>query len=306
MTLDPSAELLLEAVETAGLPRIETLDAPTARSLFDGRVAVAVADIESIVHRTIPGPAGEIPVRVYRDRPNGEPCPIVLHIHGGGWVINTLDDYDGVCTLLAKLTGAVVVSVDYRLAPEHRYPAAVDDSEAAARWVIANADEIGGDPSRLAVMGDSAGGNLSAAVAQTLRDEGTPLRAQVLVYPATDNTLTDSESYIENGDGYILTNAAMVWFLGHYAPDESRRSEPRCSPMLGNLEGLAPAFVLNAGYDPLRDDGRAYTKALRAAGVDVVEVEYPGQVHSFFRYVGLMPESKDAIEKVAEFLATRL
>lgn len=299
--------MLIQAAAELGLPRLPTISPKTARELYDTRTAVVEPPpIHETRDVTIPGPAGDLQLRIYTPQPAAG-APVIIFFHGGGWVFGTIDTHDAACRLLANETQAVVVSVDYRLAPEDPYPAAVDDCEAATRWVVENAAELGVDGSRVAVAGDSAGGNLAAIVAQTMRDEGGPkIAAQVLVYPVTDLSLTNSESYIRNAEGYILTQEAMVWFIDHYTPDPTDRRTPRCSPAYNNLEGLPPTLIITAEYDPLLDDGTAYAEALSVAGVHTELIEYPGQVHSFFTQVGVLDDASDAIRRSATFLADHL
>lgn len=300
--------MLIQAAIALELPQVQTLDPETARLHYDHRTdAIEPPSIHAIDDRTIPGPGGEIPIRIYRPVSAADVAPVVMFFHGGGWVFGTLDTHDAACRLLANSTEAVVVSVDYRLAPEAPFPAAVDDCEAATAWVAEHANELGVDPTRIAVAGDSAGGNLAAIVAQTGRDgRGPAIAAQVLVYPATDLALTDSPSYIRNADGYLLTRDAIVWFIDHYAPTVSDRTTARCSPAYGTLNGLAPAFVLTAEYDPLLDDGNRYADALTNAGVTTELVEFAGQVHSFFTQVGIVDDSAAAISRIATFLERHL
>src|ERR1700691_2510492 len=248
------------------------LDPEDFRLLF--RTSLGILDTaaagdpaEDVEDRTVPGPGGDIRIRIYR--PEGaESAPLVTFFHGGGWVIGDIDTHDGSCRILSRRTGAVVVSVDYRLAPEHPFPAALDDCDAAVTWVAGQAEDLGGDPGRLAVAGDSAGGNLAAAVTLRARERGGPaIAAQPLVDPAVDFT-TVRPSELSTGEGYLLTAAAMHWFAAQYLGDHDP-SDPRASPLLADLTGLPPAVVATAEFDPLRDEGRAYADALRDAGVAV-------------------------------------
>jgi len=237
------------------------------------------------------------------------PRPVLVYFHGGGWVIGDLETHDATVRALAAASGVTIVSVDYRLAPEHPFPAAIDDCMVAVRWVAepSTAAELAIDPSRMAVGGDSAGGNLAAVVAQQLRDTGPPLRFQLLVYPATDMHFSHS-SIDENADGYFLTKADMAWFRGHYCCDEDW-SDPRISPLLATDEavrGVAPALVITAEYDPLRDEGEAYVAKLQAAGVDAKASRYDAVIHGFFSMSDLVPEGKAAIDEAAEALRAAL
>ena len=290
MPLDPGLKLVLDQLAATPGPQLHELPVAQARIFFDQmqlpRPEVKIAAVED---RRIPGPAGEIPVRIYR--PEGKaPLPALVYFHGGGWVIGSIETHDGSCRDLANRAGCVVVSVDYRLAPEHRYPAAAEDCLAATRWVAENAAALGADPKRIAIGGDSAGGNLAAVVALMARDRrGPPLRFQLLIYPVTDADLTRA-SYRENAEGYLLTTKAMEWFWGHYVPDAAQRKEPYAAPLQAkDLAGLPPAFVITAQYDPLRDEGEAYAKRLQQAGVRTALKRYEGAIHGFFA-MGLLAE----------------
>ena len=258
-----------------------------------------------VTDRSIPGPAGDISVRLYLP-PDGEsPHSLVVFFHGGGWVIGGLDSHDALCRDLAAGTDSGVLSVDYRLAPEHPFPAAVDDSWAALRWAQDHATELGLDSARLAVAGDSAGGNLAAVMALLARDHQLPLRLQLLTYPATDFSCR-RPSVTENGSrGYLLTEAGMDWFEGHYAPD---RNDWRASPMLApDHRNLAPAMVQTCEYDPLRDEGNDYAATLRSAGVPVVSRCYPGLIHGSLSFSAHLPAARimldDACQAIREALA---
>lgn len=300
MTIHPSLVPVLDLV--AALPPIEALSPDEARERMRQRPPTAEPEpITSVVERVIPGPAGDLPVRAYRPTDDDRPLPVVAFFHGGGWVLGDLDTHDHVTRALANRSGALVVSVDYRLAPEHRWPAAVDDAEAATRWLAAHADELGGDPGRLAVAGDSAGGNLAAVVARRWRDarragEDLPaLAAQLLTYPVTDCDL-GTDSYQRNGDGFLLTRASMAWFWDHYVPDPAHRAHPDASPLRAHdLTDLPPAAVVTAGHDPLLDEGAAYARALADAGVDVVHRRYDDMVHGFVSMLGLVDAADHAL-----------
>jgi acetyl esterase len=247
----------------------------------------------------VPGPAGEIPIRVYTPAGDG-PKPVIMYFHGGGWVIGDLDVCDNPVRRIANRTGAVVVSVDYRLAPEHTYPAAFDDCYAATAWVSEHAAELGGDPARIATCGDSAGGNLAAAVAIAARDrQGPPLAAQLLIYPVTDFNFTTG-SYEENGDGYLLTKGSMQWFWAHYLGAQELGKDPfACPARADNLVGLPPTFIATAEFDPLRDEGEAYAATLRAAGVHVTAKRYDGMLHGFAWTLGATPSGAVLIDDLA-------
>jgi acetyl esterase len=250
----------------------------------------------------IPGAAGPLRARIYRPDAEG-PLPTVVFIHGGGFVLGDVETHDNQCRTLANELGAVVLSTDYRRAPEERFPAALDDALAATRWAAEHVDELGGDPAKLAVAGDSAGGNLAAVVAQQARETGPALAGQLLIYPGTD-FVTRHPSEEENAEGYFLTLADMEWFADHYTGDADR-SDPRLSPGLStDLTGLPPAVIATAEYDPLRDQGNAYADALEAAGVPVVKRCYPGLIHGFFDLSALSPAAAAAVREVcADFRA---
>jgi acetyl esterase len=255
--------------------------------------------------RKIPGPAGEILVRVYT--PVGEyPLPVVGYFHGGGWAIGSLDSFDTVVRALANAACAIVVSVDYRLAPEHPFPAAVDDCLAATRWLAASASSLGGDPRRLALAGDSAGANLATVVARRLRDEGdSPVRFQALIYPATDARL-NTPSYRDFAEGYGLTALSMKRFWGLYL-DGSDAADPDASPVrAADLAGLPPAYVLTAEADILRDEGEAYAERLREAGVDVTLRRFAGATHGFWRWQAKVALSRRAVREVGAALREAL
>jgi acetyl esterase len=262
------------------------------------RDPATLAQVRAVEEATVPGPAGDIPVRIYRPEADG-PVPTIVFFHGGGFVIGDLDTHDDHARLLCRDVEAVVVSVDYRLAPEHKFPAGHDDCLAATRWVADHVDRLGGDGARIAVAGDSAGGNLSAAVALAAREEGPALAAQLLLYPGVDfDEESDHPSRVENAEGYFLTAEDMLWFGEHYLPGDDARRDPRASVLHApDLAGLPPAVVATAEYDPLRDEGEAYAAALEQAGVPVVLRRYDGLIHGFF---GLGPVSPAAAAAVAE------
>ena len=253
-------------------------------------------EVTNVEDRAIPGPAGDIPVRIYT--PAGEaPYPILVYYHGGGWVIGDLETSDGISRAFANAASCIVVSVDYRLAPEHKFPAAVDDAFAALNWVAEHAAEIGGDPSRIAAGGESAGANLTAVIAQLAKDAGGPrLAYQLLAYPVT-NFAFDTESYQKNGDDYYLTEESMRWFWGLYLNDEAEGVDPKASPLLsGDVSGLPLGIVITPEYDPLRDEGEAYGMRLQEAGIDFEIWRAEGMIHDFLGMTNILPEAKDAIE----------
>ncbi len=242
-----------------------------------------------VVDRRVPGPAGDIPVRIYRRYGLPESAPAIVYLHGGGWVNGDLDTHDGSCRLLADESECIVVAVDYRLAPEHPFPAAIDDAVAAYRWVHQHALDLSIEPGRVGVMGDSAGGNLAAVIAQVTRDTDVPPpTAQCLVYPATDAHLREP-SHELFADGFFLTREAILWYRDQYLPDASDWDSPLASPIeQADLSGLAPALVVTAGFDPLRDEGRRYAERLADAGVATRYRCYDDMVHGFFG-MGILP-----------------
>ena len=307
MAVDPAVQMLLDQLEEAGGPDISEQTPEEARAMIEGFAMMQLGAPEPAVmfDRTVPGPAGEIPVRVYAAE--GDNLPVLVFYHGGGWVVGNIDSHDGTCKqLLAELGEAIVVSVDYRLAPEHKYPAAADDCYAVAAWAAENAEQIGGDGGRLAVCGDSAGGNLSAVVAQMARDRGGPsIAAQVLHVPVTDHNY-EWPSYSENAEGYLLTRASMVWFWDHYLPNEDAGQEAYASPYrAADVSNLPPALVQTAEYDPLRDEGEAYGERMREAGVEVEVHRYDGNIHDPFMMFAVNPAGVEALKEAAAFVSAR-
>ena len=304
MPLDPKVKAFLDQLAAVEAPPLNSLPVSDARQALEAMVAMqgepeAVARAED---RRVTGPDGDVPVRVYVPQAKG-PLPILVYFHGGGWVIGSITSHDGVCRALANRAGAIVVSVDYRLAPEHRFPAAAEDSYAATRWIADHAVKLGGDPNRIAVGGDSAGGNLAAVVALIARDRGGPrLVHQLLVYPVTDGGL-DTPSYQENADGYFLTRDMMAWFWDHYVPNRADRENQYCSPLRArDLKGLPSATVLTAEFDPLRDEGERYAARLKEAGVPTTMTRYEGVVHGFFGMSVLFDQARAAIDQAAAAL----
>jgi acetyl esterase len=262
---------------------------------------VPIAEIEEM---EIPGSRRGIPIRVYRPRESG-PLPALVFYHGGGWVIGNLDTSDNLCRMLSNRASAVVVSVDYRLAPEHRFPAAVDDSYAALEWVSGNADRLDVDPSRIAVGGSSAGGNLAAAVALKARDtEGPNLAYQVIIYPATNLFDLTTASHRHFASGYGLTREHVEFFRESYLPEVADRKSPYASPLLAeSLEDLPPAIVITAGFDVLRDEAIAYAERLEASGVATIRAHYPSMIHGFVTMDRVFGEAEDAIDEAAAALS---
>jgi acetyl esterase len=303
MPVDPQIAGLLEFLAAAGAPMYEGTPQQAReafRSLAVGaRPAGSVVPVGSVEELSIPGPAGDLGARVYRPTADG-PLPTVVLFHGGGWVIGDLETHDNMARSICRDCDAVVVSVDYRLAPEAPFPAAVEDAVAATLWVADHLADLGGNE-KLAVAGDSAGGNLAAVVAQQLRDAGGPtLAAQLLVYPTTD-VLGEYVSRTENGEGYFLDLPTMGWFMEQYAADPAQHADPRLSPLrAASLADLPPAVVVTAEFDPLRDEGDAYAEALRAAGVRVESWCFEGMIHGF---IDMGPHSAAAQKAVDETCA---
>jgi acetyl esterase len=269
-----------------------------------GRSTATIAGAED---RRIPGPGGEVPVRIYTPTGTG-PFPALCFFHGGGFVLGDLKTHDGVCRELAAGAGCVVVAVDYRLAPEHAYPAAPDDCEAAVRWTAQNAAELNIDAARLAVGGESAGGNLSAVVAQRLRDRGGPaLVGQMLVYPAVRLSGEPTASMLANAEGYFLEVKDMEWFMNHYFGDDMANAAlVDASPGFAqDLSGLPPALVITAEFDPLDDDGQFYAAELRNAGVDTTLTRYEGAIHGFWNFFGILKLGRAAMDESIAWLRSR-
>jgi acetyl esterase len=305
MPMHPQAQTVLDVMSEFGLVIDESTDPATIRRAIEAFATAGGDAAEPVAHvedGTVPGPAGEVPVRVYRPRDETE-LPVLIWFHGGGWTIGSLETHDNTCRSLANAVGCVVISVGYRLAPEHRFPAAVDDAFAATRWVAQHTAEVGGDPRRIAVGGDSAGGNLAAVVSLLARDAGGPdLAFELLVYPVCDHEF-ESPSMHENATGYFLELESMRWFYNQYLRDERDGADWRFSPARAtDLAGLPPAFVLTAEFDPLRDQGEAYARRLEAAGVPVEARRYDGVFHGFFGMRDLMDPAREAFDDVTKAL----
>lgn len=295
MPLHPKSKELLDQLAAAGMPPIGSLPPKDTREAFAGISAfngpqVPMARVEE---RAIPGPNGEIPLRIYTPT-SGSSFPVIVYLHGGGWVIGDFETHDGICRHLAKEASAVVVAVGYRLAPEHKFPAAPEDCYAATAWVAAHAAEIGGDAKRIVVGGDSAGGNLTAAVCLMARDrKGPKIAYQLLIYPVTDHSF-ETPSYRENAMGYLLEKNSMTWFWGHYLSDAKDGENPYASPLRAkDLKGLPPAHLITAEFDPLRDEGEAYGKRLQEAGVPVQMKRYDGLIHGFAMMTGFFDQARE-------------
>jgi len=312
--LHPQARALLDLMLARQVPPTHTLPVAEARALYKNRRSFtqpAPPDVASVTELQADGPHGPIALRHYR--PLGSHAqavlPALVFFHGGGWVIGDLDTHDTLCRQLANGSGCAVVSVDYRMGPEHRFPAAVDDSTAATRWVQRHAADLRIDAARVAVGGDSAGGNLAAVVALALRDDAAgapPLAFQLLIYPATD-MLRRAPSHTANGQGYLLTADTMRWFHDHYIADAGDDLDWRASPLFHpDLGRLPPAFVLTAGYDPLRDEGLQYSQALTLAGTRATHVCFARQIHGFILMGRVIDEADAAVEVCAARLRSAL
>jgi acetyl esterase len=306
--LDPQIQAMRDQRERDNVPPLYTMSLAEARAedlasiRASGGEPEAVHEVTSL---TIPGPGGELPLRLYR--PAGDrPLPVLCYFFGGGWVLGAIDTADGVSRSLANSSGALVAVAGYRLAPEHPFPAAIDDCYATVRWVAEHADEIGADPARLAVGGDSAGGNLAAAVALRARDSGGPaLAGQLLVYPNTDQ-LADDESMRAADDPFLFNRHSVAWYRQHYLTDPGDVASPLASPLRAeSLAGLPPALVITAEFDPLRDQGEAYARRMAGEGVQVELSRYPGMAHGFFTMAGTVDASRAAIAQAASWLRAR-
>jgi acetyl esterase len=301
MALDVNVRALLDQMKAAALPKLWELAPPAARAAMRSRLLngkeTPVGKIENL---KIPGPAGDIALRVYTPLDAKDALlPGLVFFHGGGFVIGDLDTHDDLCRCLANGSSCRVVAVDYRLAPEHPFPAAVEDCWTAMKWIAEHASDFG-IAGPIAVGGDSAGGNLAAVVAQLAKAEGPKIAFQLLIYPVTQLGGPEMPSMAENAKGYFLERESMQWFTRMYCPDAAQRSDPRLSPLIArDLSGLPPAYVATAGFDPLRDEGRAYADKLDAAGVSVTHVNYPGMIHGFFSLRGLIPKAREAVAAAA-------
>ena len=306
--LDASAAQVLALVRLANRPSYETLSPAEARQMYrDARSAVSPdpPEVASVRDLSAPGPGGEIPLRLYRGAGTDPAAalPVLMFFHGGGWVIGGIDTHDVVCRWLANAAECAVVSVDYRLAPDAKFPAALDDCLAATNFVVAQAASLGIDGSRVAVGGDSAGGNLAAVVCLHARDHGGPqLRMQVLLYPATEFAMSHP-SHATRGEGYVLTTKLMVWFRGQYLRSAVDMADWRASPLRAeSFSGLPPAYVVTAGFDPLCDEGEDYARRMAAAGGRVTVKTLPGQIHGFMTMGRLIPEAAIAAQEAGQAL----
>ena len=310
MPLDPQVQGLIDAMAQmqGDAPKMSEQPPEVGREAYRG-LALLLGDpqpVADVVDRTIPGPAGDLPVRIYRPTGDG-PTGTLVFLHGGGGVIGDLDSHDHLCRLLCDRAGVAVMAVDYRLGPEDPFPAAVDDAWAAVTWAADHADDLGGDAARLAVGGDSAGGMLAAVVALMARDAGGPALAfQLLVYPWVDMGM-GFPSIDENGEGYLLTKDTMLWFRRNYAGDDAPVDDWRASPLrAASHTGLPAALIITAEYDPLRDEGMAYAARLQAEGVDARLANYEGQVHTFVQLAPILAGGMRAVDEAAASLRAHI
>lgn len=303
MPVDPQIQALLDM--GTGVPATNTLSVSEARAQYEARVRIMApaAAVAAVTERTIAGPGGDLRLRIYRPVGQG-PFPLLAFFHGSGFVLCSLNTHDGMCRNLCAGAGCVVVSVDYRLAPENKYPAGLDDCVFATHWIAEHAGELGGSADRLAVCGDSAGGNLAAAAALRIRDEGGPsIIGQLLIYPVANYHTPGTPSYRENADSYGLTRDTMIWFWDHYLTDPSEAAHPYVSPLRArDLSGLPPALVVTAEYDPLRDEGEHYAEKLRTAGTPAITSRWDGMNHGFFFWVGRVDKAAEAMAESCQWL----
>lgn len=307
--IDPEARAYLDWMQSLALPTLAEQGPEEARRLNRLRVPMVAGEPEPVARIEdirMPGPQGPIAGRVYAPS-QGQPLPALLYMHGGGWVIGDIDSHDSFCRALARRAGCLVLSIDYRLAPEHRFPAAVEDAWAGLVWLHENAAAIGANPDRLAVGGDSSGGNLAAVIARWARERGGPrIAAQLLIYPVTNYDL-DAPSYTTVGTGYGLTRESMRWYWGQYLADPSDGVSPDASPLrASDLTGLAPALVITCELDPLASEGIAYAAALGAAGVPVEHIHEPDMIHGYIRQAGVIGRARKSWDDCARFLRREL
>lgn len=309
MPLDPKARALLTAIVAAGDPEVQFLSATEARDLVHSRyekLNLPCREVENITDKIIPGPGGDLLLRIYTPKGSG-PFPVLVFIHGGGWVLFRPKHYDSVCTHLCTGASCLVVSVDYRLSPETKFPGALDDCMEALRWVSLYAGSLNGDPSRIIISGDSAGGNLAAAAALRNRDEKGPgLLAEVLIYPVTAWYEPPTTSFKEFAGGFSLTAESLFWFWDQYLNSRDQSADPYAVPMNAlDLSGLPETLVLVSGYDPLRDEGMLYAGKLSNSGVKTTFLDYDGMIHGFLSYLGILGQAEKAITEISEWMLKR-
>lgn len=305
--LHPQVRTVLEMMDAQGGPPMESMEPAQFRQNRKEAMAAlrgAPQPLARVEDLAIPGPGGDLPIRVYANDTGGV-RPALVYFHGGGFLMGDLDSHDGVCRALAKDSGAVIVAVDYRLAPEQQFPAGVDDAYAATCWVAANAERLGIDARNISLGGDSAGGNFATVVAMRCRDAGGPaLAVQVLIYPVVDMSSFETGSHREFGEGYMLTRSGMQYCTRYYLANPELARHPEVSPLLASdLTGLPPALIITAEFDPLRDEGEAYARRLEQAGVPVTLHRYDGMIHGFVSMHGIIPDGRTAIREAAEAIA---
>ena len=302
MPLDPQVVQVMEAMAALGLPPADTVSPEEARANAKLRKRSPGPEVAKVEDRTIPGPDSDVPVRIYTPEGSG-PFPILVWFHGGGWVVGDLESADGSARNLCVGGQCVVVSVDYRLAPDAKFPGPAEDCWAATTWAVDNAARINGDPTRLAVGGDSAGGNLAAVMALMSADRGGPeIALQLLIYPVTDVNF-NTVSYSDNAEGYSLTKVGMQWYWEHYLENDADALNPYAAPLQAeSLVGQPPALVITAEFDPLRDEGEAYAKRLTEAGVATTVTRYDGMIHGFFSMTAVVDKSQQAMDQASAAL----
>jgi acetyl esterase len=303
----PEVGALLDELIAAGRPSSRTLPLPDGRRNFDEMIdpLTDYPEVGAVEDRTIPVDGRDVPVRIYRPAERARPG-VSVFFHGGGWVFGDLQSHDGICRSLTRNSGITTVAVHYRRAPEHPFPAGLEDAAGVVRWLAAHGGEIGVDARPLAVVGDSSGANLAAAVSLVLRDEGdSPVAFQALLYPNTDPAM-DTESYRENADDPFLSKDEMIWYWAQYG-DGKALDDPRAAlSMAADLSGLPPAYLLTAGFDPLRDEGRAFGEALRRAGVPVRHSEYQDMPHGFLLFAGRLSRAQEGLSEIADAIVAGL
>ncbi|HEX2592606.1 MAG TPA: alpha/beta hydrolase [Rhizomicrobium sp.] len=310
MPLDPIVKAFLDQAASVPGPKMYELSPVEARETFKGLMDMAgpkdvpIGKVQDLTAKT---PAGDVPLRLYTPIAAGsEALPVLVFYHGGGWVIGNIATHDGLCRMIANEGGYKVISVDYTLSPEAKFPQAVDESYGALVWIEANASELGIDPNRMAVGGDSAGGNLAAVVAQIAKAKGPKLAFQMLLFPVTQIG-ADTPSLNDFDTGYFLERPGLDWFYANYLPAEGDETDPRCSPLLAkDVSGLPPAYVMLAGFDPLHDEGMQYVEKLRAAGVKVELKDYADMVHDFIYLQAIVPQAHEALAGAAKAVAAAL
>ncbi len=306
MSLDPQAKWVLDIAEQAKVPSLEEMSAGDAKQAYEERALklcfqdIPIGNIEDL---SIPGPHGDIPLRIYHPIDTTPNLPVVVYYHGGGWVIGSRNSHDALCRQISNQGRFLVVSVDYRMGPEAKFPAAVDDAITAFNWAAKTIQAHGGDPARIAVAGDSAGGNLSAVVCLAAEKDKSPAPFfQWLIYPATNMSM-DTQSHQDFSEGYFLTRSLMEWFQGHYLTGPQDKHDWRASPLLAEaISHVAPALIQTVGFDPLKDEGKAYAEKLESAGVPVSFTNYPGMIHGFINLGGAIEAAQTAIDEGVEAL----